>query len=304
MKIRVGVSSPRKNAHLAANEWRDPSPPPVPLRASIRFFSFLTSILRVVCVTGPTGYPYSLNFVRSSESLSASTDILSHERVIAFPRARRDPAWKEKCPTGDARITTLRDVFALLRSAGLPLLQLRSRLFRSMINPSPPAAFARETLACPLARLLAPLAPLARPHARGRPWPRLCPGLCARTTKLTLGSGKTTPCVCDHTRTTTRLVSLSTPFGLLRGCLRPSSTAKQFNSLGNWKKKNGAISQRSRSRVYEICGFMRAWRSVPRVPAFDAASLRASRDEDLDCSKWSSESSNRRQARLAIGLVG
>lgn len=72
---KKNIVFPREKAlrYLAANECREPLLPP---RVSSRCLSFFWSILRVVCVTGPTGYPYSINLVRSSASLSVSTDIL------------------------------------------------------------------------------------------------------------------------------------------------------------------------------------------------------------------------------------
>lgn len=51
-KDKIFLQVSQKSTHLAANECRDPLLPP---RVSMRFFSFLTRILRVVCVTGPTG---------------------------------------------------------------------------------------------------------------------------------------------------------------------------------------------------------------------------------------------------------
>ncbi|KAL0107849.1 hypothetical protein PUN28_014842 [Cardiocondyla obscurior] len=92
----------------------------------MRFLSFLARILRVVCVTGPTGYPYSISFVRSSESLSASTDIF--------------------------RVTP-RDVSAP-RTSLLPFISIDDRS----------SAFARGTYARTHARSLAVAAPLGCPR--------------------------------------------------------------------------------------------------------------------------------------------
>lgn len=59
--------------YLAASECLDA---PLPF-ASIRFFNFLIRMFLVVCVTGPAGNPCSTSFLRNSESLRLSKDILT-----------------------------------------------------------------------------------------------------------------------------------------------------------------------------------------------------------------------------------